>query len=221
MHKVAFKLVRSRRRTVSLSVSAEQEVTVRAPLRMPKLFIDEFVEEKREWLRRAFEYMASRPKAPKKTFVDGEPFLYMGNPYLLSIVRGQGLRLEEHGFMLGAASRSNARETFVEWYREEARRELTSLTGYYAKTWKLRFRRIRITDARHRWGSCSLSGNINFTWRLIMAPRFVCEYVVAHELAHLRHHNHGVAFWQEVRRMFPRIDEARGWLEEHSRFLTL
>ena len=221
MHKVAFKLVRSRRRTIALTVSTDQEVTVRAPLRMPKLFIEEFVEEKREWLRRTLEYMGSRPKAPKKTFADGEPFLYMGNPYPLSIVPGRGLRLEERGFMLGAESRSRAKEAFAAWYREEARRELTVLTEQYAKMFKHRYRRIRITGARHRWGSCSVRGNINFAWRLIMAPRFVCEYVVAHELAHLRHHNHGAAFWNEVQRMFSRTDEARAWLKDHSRFMTL
>lgn len=221
MHKVAFKLVRSRRRTIALSVSTDQEVTVRAPLRMPKLFIVEFVEEKRDWLRRTLEYMALRPKAPKKTFADGEPFLYMGNPYPLRVVQGQGLQLKERGFVLGADGKEEARETFVDWYREEARRELSALAESYAKAFRLRYRRIRITGARHRWGSCSVGGTINFTWRLIMAPRFVCEYVVAHELAHLKHHNHGAAFWDEVRRMFPRTDEARRWLKEHSRSLAL
>ena len=123
--------------------------------------------------------------------------------------------------MLGAESRSRAKEAFAAWYREEARRELTVLTEQYAKMFKHRYRRIRITGARHRWGSCSVRGNINFAWRLIMAPRFVCEYVVAHELAHLRHHNHGAAFWNEVQRMFSRTDEARAWLKDHSRFMTL
>jgi predicted metal-dependent hydrolase len=76
-------------------------------------------------------------------------------------------------------------------------------------------RRISVRDQRTRWGSASCSGSLSFSWRLVMAPGWVLDYVVVHELAHLRHAGHGLRFWGLVRRTAPRTDEARGWLLAH------
>jgi predicted metal-dependent hydrolase len=102
------------------------------------------------------------------------------------------------------------------WYRGQARRRLTAavereggrlgLTG-----WK----RIRIGDPRSRWGSCSARGTLSFSWRLVVAPAWVADYVVVHELCHLREMNHSARFWELLRGAYPRHAEARAWLRAH------
>ncbi|MBL4691914.1 MAG: M48 family metallopeptidase, partial [Magnetovibrio sp.] len=79
--------------------------------------------------------------------------------------------------------------------------------------------RITVRDTRSRWGSCTVSGQLNFSWRLVLAPDFVLDYVVAHEVAHLMHKNHGKAFWDLTKRLTERTDEAKAWLNAHGRNL--
>ncbi len=83
------------------------------------------------------------------------------------------------------------------------------------------YKSIRITSARTRWGSCSSKGNLSFTWRLVMAPPQVIDYVVAHELAHLQVRNHSPAFWQKVKTIMPDYLQYRRWLDAHGHLLTL
>ena len=73
---------------------------------------------------------------------------------------------------------------------------------------------VTVKDTRSRWGSCAANGNLAFSWRLVMAPRFVQDYVAAHEVAHLRHMNHGARFWALVARLTPHTDAAMAWLRE-------
>ena len=75
--------------------------------------------------------------------------------------------------------------------------------------------RIVVRDQRSRWGSCSRKGTLSFSWRLVLAPHDVLDYVVVHEVCHLVEHNHSPAFWALVRRRRPRYDEAKSWLAEH------
>ena len=79
----------------------------------------------------------------------------------------------------------------------------------------LRVGRITVKDTRSRWGSCAANGNLAFSWRLVMAPRFVQDYVAAHEVAHLRHMNHGPRFWSLVSNLSPHTDVAVEWLRVH------
>ena len=75
--------------------------------------------------------------------------------------------------------------------------------------------RIAVRDTRSRWGSCSSKGTLSFSWRLVLAPPFVLDYLVAHEVAHLAHMNHSAAFWALARRLAPRMPEAELWLKVH------
>jgi predicted metal-dependent hydrolase len=91
----------------------------------------------------------------------------------------------------------------------------------YAAQYGLRYEKIRITSAQTRWGSCSPKGTLSFTWRLVMAPLEVIDYVVIHELAHLRVKNHSKTFWAEVESMLPDYTRHVAWLRKNGKFLTL
>lgn len=102
-----------------------------------------------------------------------------------------------------------------DWLKREARREIERRAHLKAEQIGKRIARITIRDPRSRWGSCSPSGQLSFSWRLIMAPRAIIDYVVAHEVAHLRELNHGPRFWKLTAELTHGVDEARHWLNEH------
>jgi len=103
-----------------------------------------------------------------------------------------------------------------DWYRREAKRELADRSYAYGALIGVQVGRITVRDQKSRWGSCSSQGNLNFSWRLMLMPEFVLDYVVAHEVSHLRHMNHGPEFWQLLGQIYPEIDTAKSWLQKNS-----
>lgn len=102
-----------------------------------------------------------------------------------------------------------------DWLIEEARRDLDGAVMRHARTLGLKPVRITVKDQASRWGSCSTTGTLAFSWRLILAPPAILDYVAAHEVAHLREMNHGPRFWDLVKRTVPQLDDARRWLHVH------
>ncbi len=99
-----------------------------------------------------------------------------------------------------------------DWLLEEAKRDLDERVTFHAKVLGVRARRICLRDQQTRWGSCSATGVLSFSWRLILAPSFVLDYVAAHEVAHILEMNHGPRFWRLVAKSVPRLDDAKAWL---------
>jgi predicted metal-dependent hydrolase len=102
----------------------------------------------------------------------------------------------------------------MDWLRAEAKADLTERIHYHAANLGVHPKRITVRDQSTRWGSCSTTGNISFSWRLIFAPSYVLDYVAAHEAAHLREMNHGQRFWRLVRDTMPDAQKARTWLKQ-------
>lgn len=100
------------------------------------------------------------------------------------------------------------------WYRRQAEQILAEKTAFYAERLGVSFADIRIKDQRSRWGSCSSKKNLNFNWRIIMAPEPVCDYVVIHEVCHLLHMDHSREFWKEVEGLCPEYRQYKSWLKE-------
>jgi len=102
----------------------------------------------------------------------------------------------------------------ADFMRAEARRSIIGLVAQKAELAKVRPARITLKDTSSRWGSCAANRNLAFSWRLVMAPHYVQDYVTAHEVAHLRHMNHGPQFWALVGQLTPHMDEAVTWLRD-------
>ncbi len=207
--------IRSKRRTMVLTVERDGSLTVRAPLRASDQSIREFVEHNRRWIeKKQTEALATRPVA--RRYLPGEAFLYLGQAYPLEIVKDQNQALRLDGsFKLTEAGQGRAEEHFKAWYRKQARRIIRTRVEFFAKTHGMQYERIRITSARTRWGSCSAIGALSFSWRLIMAPMQVVDYVVVHELVHTIHHNHSRRFWKKVEKILPDYREMKGWLSRN------
>jgi predicted metal-dependent hydrolase len=114
-----------------------------------------------------------------------------------------------------AGEQEHAPRRLLDWLKREAHKDLKARVDWHAKRLGLRPKRIVVRDQTTRWGSCSTSGTLSFSWRLILAPSFVLDYLAAHEVAHLAQMNHGPRFWALVERTMPRHQHARNWLRNY------
>jgi predicted metal-dependent hydrolase len=137
-------------------------------------------------------------------------------------VKGQRKPLWLNGcFKLAASAQHRARSAFENWYRVQAKAVLTERVHFYARQYGLQFKRIGITSARTRWGSCSPDGALNFSWRLILAPMDAVDYVVVHELVHTIFHDHSRQFWKKVDTIMPDYRERKKWLRQNGQKLLV
>lgn len=111
--------------------------------------------------------------------------------------------------------RQSAHRHLKNWLVEQARSDLDGFVAHHSRVLNVKAKRIAIRDQTSRWGSCSTTGVLSFSWRLVLAPSPVLDYVAAHEVAHLAEMNHGPQFWALVRKSMPRMDEAKRWLSRY------
>lgn len=217
-------IIRSSRKTVAIIVQRDGKVIVRAPHRLPEKAILRFVNRKTNWINARLEEVQQRKaqSAPKQ-YVAGEMFLYLGEAYPLALVdRAQpALTLADGQFNLAAHAQAKAQQAFSSWYRNQARQMFTQRVQFYAACHNLTYAKIRISSARTLWGSCSARDGLSFTWRLVMAPLPVIDYVIVHELAHLKEKNHSKRFWEEVAAMLPDYKQRLDWLKKNGHRLTI
>jgi len=114
-----------------------------------------------------------------------------------------------------SGAEEHAPRRLLDWLKRQAHLDLKLRVDLHAKRLNLKPKRIFVRDQTTRWGSCSTSGALSFSWRLVLAPPFVLDYLAAHEVAHLAHMNHGPRFWALVARTMPRHEEARNWLRKY------
>lgn len=216
-------IIRSNRKSFGLELTPGGRLIVRAPKFATDAQIRAIVTQKASWIAKARARLASQyPNLKPKTFTPGETFWYLGEQYHLRLTNRQHPLLDLDGaFHLARHAQHQAKQVFISWYREETRQITRGLIESYTKHYGVKVNGVRITSARTRWGSCSGKGNLNFTYRLCMAPLSVVEYVVVHELAHLKVANHGKAFWAEVAGIYADYQKPRAWLKQHGPILTL
>jgi predicted metal-dependent hydrolase len=216
-----YKLVRSKRKTLALIIETDGTLTVRAPLRMKDADIRRFIQEKEDWIKRK-QVRAKEDAVSPHQFVDGETFWYMGEEIPLHLVPdGKPVLVLDGSFRLVASAKTQAKSHFEDWYKKQARAVLTERVEHFARVHGFQVRKIRISSARTRWGSCSSKETLSFTWRLVMAPLDVIDYVIVHELCHLKELNHSKAFWADVESILPDYIRRRKWLKENGKWLVL
>jgi predicted metal-dependent hydrolase len=211
-------LIRSKRRTLTLIIEDDGSLVVRAPLKTSEKTIREFVDSHTQWIEKKQAQRRAAVNAPAKQFIAGETFPYLGESYALEIVRGQKKPLWLDGnFKLAEHAQGNAQKVFEDWYRIQARQIIGEHVGLFAARHNFQYGKIRISSARTRWGSCSPTGNLSFSWRLILNPIEAVDYVIIHELVHTVHHNHSKRFWKKVEKILPDYKEYNKWLRKNGR----
>jgi predicted metal-dependent hydrolase len=218
-----FDIIRSRRKTIAVEITKEGGVLVRAPLKLARREVLAFVHQNRDWIASKLgRFRVLQEEKTPRQFQEGESFPFLGEQHRLRFIDGgEYLRKENGEFLLGSDLSSRAEGMFRTWYRARAREILEDRVAYFALRMGLACRSVRITDAKERWGSCSVAGSLNFAWRLVMAPPAVIDYVIVHELTHLVEMNHSRRFWERLGSILPDYRQRRRWLKENEHLLTL
>lgn len=199
----------SRARRLSLRVSRlDGRVSLTLPLKAPEGEGIAFLHSKEAWLRRQLDEMPE-PAAARI----GGTILFRGRAIPVIPGEGHGARLV--GDSVALDPRRPAGPQLKAVLRAAARDALAAAADHYAGRLGCRYARLTLRDTRSRWGSCTSDGALMFSWRLIMAPPEVLDYVAAHEVAHLREMNHSPAFWHVVKTLCPDYGTHRDWLRRN------
>lgn len=204
--RVDYVLARRRgRRGVGLKVD-ETGLTVNAPSTMPLARIEALVRESERWILRKIAEWSHRRVRPAE-WVDGAQLPYLGGALVLRIAEGKRSRAERIDGELRVAARdpggAEVERAVVRWYKVAAHEYLAERVAALARAAGLALPRFALSGALARWGSCNARREVRLAWRLVKARRELIDYVICHELAHLRQMNHSRAFWAEVERQCP------------------
>lgn len=234
--KYEFKIIRSSRKTIGIIINADQELIVRSPEKISLRKIKSLLKEKEDWILKKLKKMAEIKAPPAaRDFISGEPLLYLGREYKLKIIAELNLKemeveLDQQNFIIKYPAelennkeqrKTVVREILISWYRSQAEEEIYKLINVHKKNLNVEPNNVVIKKQRKRWGSCSTKRNLNFNWKIIMAPAAVIEYLVVHELVHLIHPNHSKDFWQAVEKLIPDYQEKKEWLRINGRRLSI
>ena len=217
---IVYRLERARRRTLAVYVD-RHGILARAPLTMPVAEIEAFLNQKSRWIRRRLRESAHA--VPVFRWHAGARFPVLGEDVVLSPVAQPGIaRLTDRHLEIGVNAPDDPaelRQSTLEWMKREARALFAERVTEYAMRLGVAMPDLRLSNARGQWGSCHADGRVLLSWRLYHTPLSLIDYVVAHELAHLRELNHSRRFWAVVARLYPDYMAARAELRKLGRCL--
>lgn len=215
VHRIEVKRVECARRFTLRVRAASRDVVLTMPARGSMKAAREFAERHAAWIGARLDrlprpiFFEPQSSAP----VRGVDHLIVHRPGARGVVwTADG---ESGPILCVAGELAHVARRVADYFKREARRDLEAAVARHAATLGLGKTRITLRDTTSRWGSCSSTGALNFSWRLIMAPPFVLDYLAAHEVAHLVHMDHSPAYWRVTRRLFPETDRAEAWLKAH------
>jgi len=196
---VEFKTVRSKRKTIAIYILKDATVEVRCPFKVPYSVICDFVNLKSEWInKKVIESKNAIVKNSCFTVNYNSKLILMGNEY--PITKGKTAYFYENCFYI---PENNFKENLIALYKKLAKDIITKKVIHFSDLMGVKPFKIKINSAKTRWGSCSGKNSINFTYKLIMADEKAVDYVIIHELAHIREHNHSNRFWSIVENYLP------------------
>lgn len=218
--RITYTLSRSaRQKTLSIRVEPDGSVEVVAPASVPPDRVASLVHKKAAWIVERQRRVADVPPKPTpREVVSGETFLYLGRQHRLRVRTGADPSVKlTAGYLEVTIPRGTnpadrpavARALLIDWYRTRAIERLPELVADWSRKLGAHPKSVLIREPQKRWGSCDAVGNIRLNWRIIQAPRKLVDYVVAHELVHLVHSDHGRAFWALLGRVMPDYEERR------------
>jgi predicted metal-dependent hydrolase len=215
------KVIRSKRKTLSLHVAPDKSVIVKVPMRISMREITQFIEKNQEWIEKQRKRVEVLPHTAQKKYQNGEIFLYLGKPHTLEIGNFTAITVTDDTIFFPQFLQFRIQKELTTWYIKQGKEIITSQVEWNAKQMKLNYKSLSFSDTKSRWGSCSHDNHLQFNWRLVMAPLLVIRYVVVHELVHTIEKNHSADFWSRVRYMSPSYKQQQKWLKTHGEILFL
>lgn len=236
-----YKITRRKRKTIGIKITQEGEVIITSPFNISEESILNIVKKKEKWITNKLQLLSQQKSYKDREFKSGEKLLYIGKELELEIHNlneNKSLNLDDYNLnndlvkildkkviVYIDVNKHNIediiRELVIRFYRMEAEKLLKERTYYYSNIIGVSFNRITVKDQKTIWGSCSSRKNINYSYRLIMAPIDIIDYVVVHELCHLIHMDHSKAYWGKVESILPDYRERKQWLKHYGNTLKV
>ncbi len=218
-----FKLVRSKRKTLALIIEPDATLTIRAPHRLAMNRIVASIEERLSWIQEKILERKKTLGVVAQGFETGNQFLYLGKRYPLFIQEKttMGLVFSDERFVLSSTLQKKAKQYFTHWYTIQATRIILERVSYWKERMHSQTEGVKISKAQTRWGSCTHDNKLFFSWRLVLAPLEIIDYVIVHELAHTKYKHHKATFWKHVSVYYPHFKTAKQWLAKYGPTLTL
>ena len=218
---LSIEVVRTKRRKTASIKVIDGAVQAIVPDQLSDGRIDALIQKRTPWIRKKLREQSQACTPKPKEYVSGESFTYLGRNYRLKVLTGTDKEVKLQGGYLEVGlpkkpEDGDIRSALVDWYEQHALERLTEKTNRFAGIMGVTPKSISVRDYKSRWGSCSSKGDISYNWRIIIAPHRIVDYVVVHELCHLKHPNHSPAYWKSVKREVPNYDVCRNWLRVHA-----
>jgi len=221
---VSYRFRRARRRSIGI-VIGEDGLRVAAPGHAPIAVVEAFIREKARWVLKKLSERRAAPKPPVVNWDDGEMIALLGETVRIELLPARsGIHLQDDRLLIGLAPRAEPaalRKRAIDWLKERARALLGERLAHYSARLGVPTPALALSNARTQWGVCREDGRVRLNWRLIHLPLHLVDYVVAHELAHLREMNHSARFWAVVGGLYPDFAAARAELRNCSHRLPI
>lgn len=215
---------KSKRKTLSIYVERDGKITVLAPIDKADDEIEKIIKSKEYQIYKHHTNWEQLNDAKvHREFVNGQSYLYLGRNYRLELVdvAKKPLMLKNGLFILQKKELLKAKQHFIAFYKEMGIKKISGRIDNFAKRLGVEFSKFRIIELKNRWASCSEKGMINFHWKCFMAPLDVLDYIIVHELVHLKHKNHTKSFWNEIDKILPDYDKHVHWLRDNGAGMDL
>jgi len=208
------KIIRSKRKTLSLTINENAELIIRAPKRLSIEKIQDFINEKENWINRKKRLIENQIKDVTSNH---NKLLYLGNLFPINVEQNASKELFFTGeeFIANSIDPSSLSLSIKKWYKNKFREIALPRVAYFANKHNLMVNQVKIKSQKTMWGSCSSKNNINLNYLLLMAPMGVIDYVIVHELVHTIHRNHSTDFWDSVESIMPEFQEHKRWLQKN------
>lgn len=213
-------------RRLTLRVDPTGILKVRSSLRLPIKQVEGFLLENIQWIQNTQEkHLALKQKYPQKKYLTGENFFFFGEPYKLEILNshelatGVNVNRENKKIVINHTTSTlhpiQCEKGLRNYYSTVGKHFMAKRIQVLSQQMQLFPKKVSFRSQKSRWGSCSARGGLNLNWRLTIAPPEVIDYVIIHELAHLKHFNHSPAFWELVSNFAPNFKSCSQWLKTH------
>ncbi|MBU0705662.1 M48 family metallopeptidase [Patescibacteria group bacterium] len=222
-----------RARRLRLQIESEKpELVMVIPRYALSMQIDSFLRKQTPWIEKHWnQALKKSAQRPKRRHKDGDTYFYFGETLTLKLipslswkpgirVSGNNLEITLHNATTLSDGKKAIKKIVQEFYKKKAEEVIHDRLQFFNEHYRLKYNRVTFRNQKTRWGSCSSAKNLNFNWRLIMAPIEIIDYVVVHELCHLKHMNHSTSFWRLVAEAIPEYKGMRKWLKDNHYLLS-
>ncbi|MTI71433.1 MAG: M48 family metallopeptidase [Firmicutes bacterium] len=211
------------RKTLEIGIEPPDNIKVVAPKAATEEDILKVVKSKAKWIiQKLFEFKDVEYKKREKEYVNGESFMYLGRNYSLQIIINEKVneakaKLYQGKFYIETNTKEQCKlqQAMEEWYRQKTLEKVTDRINYYKPYFTVTPNSIKVKEQKKRWASCTSNNDLYFNWRCSMAPSNVLDYIVAHEMCHMKYLNHSREFWNLMERIMPDYKERKEWLKNY------